>query len=122
MEKLLSHMNYMRLTLYYTMNPEQMPLGKDLRIWQRQALQKADALIDQFGDNPVEKIDDKKKRPTDLRKATDALSELVLNYRGLLDLTKRALEGKYDKETILKHDLPTYQQALEKIKKGMLAE
>jgi len=120
--KLLSHMNYMRLTLYYTMNPEQMPLGKDLRIWQRSSLERANALIDQYGDNPVEKIKDTKKRPTDLRKATDAISELVLNYTSLLDLTKRALEGKYDKDTVLKHDLPTYQQALEKIKKGMLAE
>jgi hypothetical protein len=119
---LLSHMNYMRLTLYYTMFPEQMPLGKDLSIWQRVSLQHADSLIDQYGDNPVEKINDKKKRPTSLQKAQDALSELVLNYEGLISLTRRALEGKYDKETVLKHDLNSHQQTLSKIKKVMLAE
>ncbi len=120
--KLLSHMNYMRLTLYYTMFPEKMPLGKRLSTWQRRSLEEASSLIDQYGDNPVEPIKDTKKRPTDLQKAQDALSELVLNYEGLLSLTKRTLEGKYDKETVLKHDLPTYQENLVKIKKGALAE
>lgn len=120
--KLLSHMNYMRLTLYYTMFPERMPLGKSLPIWQRQSLETANSLIDQYGDNPVEPIKDTKKRPSDLQKAQDALSALVLNYESLISLTRRTLEGKYDKKTVLEHDLKHYQDELAKIKKGALAE
>jgi|SRR5208282_4690567 len=117
--KLLSHMNYMRLTLYYTMHPDQMPLGKSLPIWQQGSLQRAEALIDQYGDNPVEKIKDRKCRPTDMRKAQDVISALVLNYEGLFGLFKQLLDGKYDAKTIKEHDLPRYAAELQSLKKGI---
>jgi len=119
---LLSHINYMRLTLYYTMFPERMPLGKSLPVWQRRSLEQANSLIDQYGDNPVEPIKDTKKRPSSLQKAQDAISALVLNYESLISLTRRTLEGKYDKKTVLEHDLKHYQDELAKIKKGALAD
>lgn len=117
--KLLSHMNYMRLTLYYTMFPEQMPLGKSLPVWQRQSLYTAEALIDQYGDNPVEKINDKQKRPSNLQKSQDTVSALVLNLESLLSLTRRATENK---KPILEHDLKHFQDELVKIKKGMVTD
>jgi len=118
--ELLSHMNYMRLTLYYTMFPEKMPLGKNLAAWQRRSIGSAEGFIQDLGDNPVEKISDRTVRPTNIQKAQNVISELVLHYESLLSLTKRTLEGKYDKETVLEHDLPTYTKKLADIKKGII--
>jgi hypothetical protein len=120
--ELLSHMNYMRLTLYYTMFPEKMPLGKSLPIWQRRAISSAEGYIQDLGENPVEKISDKIVRPTDLQKAQNTISELVLHYEGLISSVKRVVAGKQTVEELKEYTMPSYSKKLEEIKKGIINE
>lgn len=122
MEEVLSHMNYMRLTLYYTMFPEKMPLGKSLAKWQERSLSAAEGYIERFGSNPVEKLKDRKQRPTSLAKAQAALSELMLYHESALSLLKQLVTGKYDAETVKEHDLPRMREKVEEFKKGVVKE
>jgi len=121
-EELLSHMNYMRMTLYYTLHPEQMPLGKSLPIWQNRSISAAEGLIERHGGNPVEKLKDKKVRPTDLQKAQNAVSGLILQLESLIGCVKRIKQGKYDLDTFHDHDLSRYEEKIEEIKKGMIED
>jgi hypothetical protein len=120
--EILSHMNYMRMTLYYTMYPERMPLGKNLAAWQRRAIGSAEGFIEDLGENPVEKLSERTVRPTNIQKAQDTVSELVLHYEGLLSHIRRLVAKKATVEEFEQYTLPSYSKKLEEIKKGIVAE
>lgn len=122
MTEVLSHMNYMRMTLYYTMFPERMPLGKNLAVWQRRSLDSAEGFISDIGENPVEKLEQRKVRPTEMQKAQDVVSELVLHYEGLLSHIRRVVAKKATVEELEEYTLPSYTKKLAEIKKGMVSE
>jgi len=122
MSEVLSHMNYMRMTLYYTMFPEKMPLGKNLAVWQRRSIEGAGGFIEDLGENPVEKLESRKVRPTQIQKAQDVCSELVLHYEGLLSHIRRVVAGKSTVEELKEYTLPSYTTKLAEIKKGIINE
>jgi hypothetical protein len=110
--ELLSHMNYMRLTLHFTLHPEFMPLGSSLPVWQRRSLETAESLIGQHGDTAIEKLKEKKVRPTELLQAQNALSEAFL----LLESAVRTAEHPNE------HDIKRLKERIAKLKKGMVEE
>jgi hypothetical protein len=122
MTEVLSHMNYMRMTLYYTMYPERLPLGKNLALWQSRSISGAEGYIEDLGENPVEKLEKRTVRPTNIQKAQDTVSELVLHYEGLLSHIRRLVAKKSTVEEFEQYTLPSYTKKLEEIKKGIVTE
>lgn len=120
--KLLSHINFMRLVLNYSIHPEFMPLGRSLDKLQERAFRDAESYIEEYGANPVEKLKDKKVRPTTLQKANDTLSATMFEYEMLIGLMKQLVNGKYDAKTIKEHDLPRYEKRLAELKKGAVED
>lgn len=120
MTEVLSHLNYMRMTLYYTMHPERMPLGKCLAKWQERSIGGAEGYIEDLGENPVEKLNEKPVRPTDIQKAQNVISELVLHYEGLLHHIQRLVAKKSTIEEFDEYTRPSYIKKLADIKKGII--
>ena len=121
LDEVLSHMNYMRLALHYTLHPEALRLGASLPSMQRRALETAAALIEKHGDTTVEELKTAPVRPTDPQKAHNAISSLTLLLDSALRLMGDTIKGKYHPADI-EHDHVRIGKDLQSIKKDMKTE
>jgi hypothetical protein len=121
LDEVLSHMNYMRLALHYTLHPEALRLGASLPSMQRRALETAASLIDQHGDSAVEELKTTPERPTDIQKAQNAISSLTLLLESSQRLMGDLIKGKYH-PTAVQHDHARIGKDLEAIKESMRTE
>jgi hypothetical protein len=118
LDEVLSHMNYMRLALHYTLHPEALRLGASLPSMQRRALETAATLIEQHGDSVAEELKTTPVRPTDIQNAQNAISSLTLLLESSQRLMGDLIKGKYHPVDV-QHDHTRIGKDLEAIKESM---
>lgn len=97
-DEMLSAIERLRITLWYTMHPETMPPVKPLDMWQGIAFRDADACLEHYAANKPKPLPKKKLRLTEVQELQKAVGDLVLHLNSAIKALQKG-------EKLSAHDL-----------------